>query len=219
MPNAAAIAAIQSRHRREREALADGHRRQHDELREMQADRREREREEAKARTLQAPKRAGAHATVHVIDDDGDMRRRVAEHQQLDSKQRGEHDAMAARHDHEIEAERTRPTSSAGPDRHSGPSGPGALGAVLARLSADQQAEYHALKRKFADERHALNDKQDADRQRHARYDHVRTKAKGEDAREAEHRRINEAEDRALDALRVKFEHDLRVREQRAHVR
>jgi hypothetical protein len=219
MPNAAAIAAIQSRHRFERGQLHDAHRNQHDHLRMLQAQQREREREEARRRDATPPKRAGAHAPVHVRDDDADVRDRVKAHADLDAKQRRERDDMAARHTREIDAERTRPTSSAGPDRHSGPSGPGALGAVLGHLSAAQQAEYHALKQKFAGERQALNDRQDADRQRQGRYDHARTMARSDEAREAEHRKINEAEEAAIAAFRRKVEHEIEIKHQREAVR
>jgi hypothetical protein len=210
MPNAAAIAAIQSRHRFEREQLADGHKRQHDQLRAMHHERRQRELEGARAHEATPLKRAGEHG-VRIRDDAADMRDRVKEHSELDAKQRTERDDMTARHTREIEAERTRPASAAGPDRNSGPSGPGALGAVLDQLSGAQQAEYHALKTKFADQRRELDAKHADAQRRHARYGHASSTSSARDANEAEHRRINEAEERAVEGLRYKFEHELAV--------
>jgi hypothetical protein len=213
MPNAAAIAAIQSRHRFELSQLHDAHVAQHDHLRRLHGEQRDREREEVRRRELTAPRRAGAHA-LHVRDDRADVDDRVKAHAELDAKQRQEREAVTARHTREIDAERTRPTSSAGPDRHSGPSGPGALAAVWHQLSTARQAEYHDVKGRYAEKRKALDERQNGEQRRHSRYDHERSASAAQGTREAEHRKINEAEERALDALRIKFEHELRMREQ-----
>lgn len=211
--NAAASAAIQSRHRFERQQLHDAHDSQHRRLRELHHQQREREREEERGRKLVPPKRAGQHAPIR--SDDEDVQDRVKAHAELDAKQRQERDAMTARHKREIDEARRQPhpSGTASPERTSGPSGPGALGAVFARLSAAQRAEYAALKQKYADQRKALDEKQGADGQRHGRYTHERTAKQMEEEREAEHRKINEAEQRAIDGLRVKFEDELRRRE------
>jgi len=211
MPNAAAIAAIQNRHRFERTQLHDAHRNQHDHLRMLQPQSRDRAREEATARRSQPLKHAGSHASVRVPDDDADLQDRVKAHAELDARQRRERDEMTARHKREIDAERARPGSSAGADRNSGPSGPGALGAVWDQLSGAQQADYHALKRKFEVQRKALEAKQSETQQRHARYSHARMTAQDQEAREAEHRRLNEEEERAIEVLRRKFEHELDI--------
>jgi hypothetical protein len=180
---------LNANHRREREEQNDTHRGEHEDLKHMQRQRREREVAEAR--------KHGGRSDTRLMSDDDNAKRVSKEKAELNAKQRREYKQLTAGHaKEEADAEKTGKM----PARHMMLHEAKKIGGM--GMNPKEMAQYKQTLSRHTNEQNSLHNKLNAEKDRLSRYKSSAMTAKMENDRLAKHDELSRKHEREMASLR-----------------